>query len=512
MVGFADGLIELAGSERRLAELLTALEVIRPDRPLDSLAIAIPWTFLAANGSGDTARDAIVARGRQLYRLVLTVQQRTGWRVPVHVLLTGCEAVPGFATYAAAALERSDYPVIGWPAPRSLDSMFETSWLDEAFATLTETLSAQQMHLLMGLDHQPSEEAVLLLPGRIAAIKPALTVLLTQMLQSSAYHEGFMLRGIFLTGDATAVSTVPAVVPAAAAVATVPAYPTQRLGQALFRTKIFPESQLAQPAYGERTRRHRLVLWTKIALGAALGVAACLLIGIRYQNGQRMVPVHALLQNIIDIKGSRADDCADEATGPGSRIMTAADFDERRRLSIALLDRMSELDVNHVSTVLAPTSFLADTDDNVELAIKTSFHDVVFHAIAESMATPAGVQALVRRDALDPAAAPYWTATLRNVVAYDANYRAVRSLETRSVRDTALVSNFAQIVRYALGSELPAGFTRNYRLYASGIAHNVVPCITSSGVRNALRQEITDRYAVTRYRQTVGPIDLPEGF
>lgn len=536
VVGFEDGLIGAPGARRRLADLLRQIERVRPDRPVDSIAIVIPWSFLERALDEDAA-DVAATLGRELYNVVLGAQQRTGWRVPIYILLSECDKIPGFSTHAEAVLQRSNEPVIGWPAPKPLDSMFETSWLDEAFASLNEILSAQQFHLLMGIGDRERSEAVLLLPGRLAAIRPMLEILLKAMLQSSAYHEGFMLRGIFLIGEtdtpeqapaieATVVKDVPAEdVPASAMSAhwlpaplappettiapEAPAPRAQRLAQALFLNKIFPEWRLAQPAYGEMTRRHRLVRRTQIALVAASLLFATGLVSIRYRTPVRVAPVEQLLDDIVVIKAQavqRRRLTQDIATGRCfDAPLTAAAADslfgdeigEKRQSAIELLHRMARVDTNHVATALAPTTFLTHTDERVEDSISKSMHQVVFEAIAESLTTRSGIMRLIGRGAESPLTDSYWPMTVRNVVAYDKTYRLVELLEDGSPRHPALVANFAEVVRYSLAENLPAGFSRQDDLYVGSLTNYQMPCIDSAAVRGKLLWIVAARYAAT---------------
>jgi type VI secretion system protein ImpL len=536
VVGFEDGLIGAPGAGRRLADLLRQIERVRPDRPIDSIAIVIPWPFLE-RALDEDAGDVAATLGRELYHVVLGAQQRTGWRVPIYILLSECDRIPGFSAHAEAVLQRSDEPVIGWPAPKPLDSMFETSWLDEAFESLNEILSAQQFHLLMGIEDPERSEEVLQFPGRLAAIRPMLEVLLNAMLQSSAYHEGFMLRGIFLIGETEVPEEAPAIettavkavaaadVPAAAMsaawlpapvaraqtaiAAEPPARRAQRLAQALFLTKIFPEWRLAQPAYGEMTRRHRLVRRTQIALVAATLLFALGLGSIRYRTPFRVAPVEQLLDDIVVIKAQAAQRrrlTQDIATGrcfdapltaAAADPLFADEIGEKRQSAIELLHRMARVDTNRVATALAPTTFLTYTDERVEDAISKSMHQVVFEAIAESLTTRSGIMRLIGRGAESPLTDSYWPMTVRNVVAYDKTYRLVELLEDGSPRHPALVANFAEVVRYSLAENLPAGFSRRDDLYVGSLTNYQMPCIDSAAVRGKLLWIVAARYAAT---------------
>jgi type VI secretion system protein ImpL len=556
VLGFEDGLVGQAQAERRLMDLLREVEVIRPDRPLDSLVIAVPWSLLH---EGDEA--ALNARGRQLYNLILTVQQRTGWRLPVYVLVTEAEKLPGFAAIGRAVLAHALNPVVGWAAPRTLDSVFQPSWVDDAFDAMCGALSIEQLHVLMGIEGEVIDtglepgandqlsEAVLLLPARLAAVLPALRLLMTGMLENSVYHEAFMLRGIFLTGETEAQPLAIGPADAAAGETEAPAAegklpaprPAQRLAQLLFLEKIFPESGLAQPAYGERTRRHRMIRRTQIALATA---CLCFVIGIgliRYYGGHSVPPLDALLRNIASIEvaadQNRAETrdaagaCSERKTRFGSE-KTEKEFQESRKTSVQLLQRMSELDLHRIEIWLAPTSYFSGANEMVESAIKKSFHDVVFNAIGDSMATPAGITALLAGDrpvefwrpdekfrysradlraadsdstddAVDDRSdiAPmggdfegYWGSTLRNVATYDRHFQLASDMSGKTPEGVGVLRGFSEVVQYSLGEQLPPQFTRNYRVYSEGITEASVPCLNTTIVQDTLRRIIAKRY------------------
>lgn len=550
VLGFEDGLVGQPQAERRLMDLLREVEVIRADRPLDSLVIAVSWGFLR-----DADEAALNARGRQLYNLILTVQQRTGWRLPVYVLVTDAEKLPGFAAIGRAVLAQSLNPVVGWAAPRTLDSVFQPSWVDDAFDAMCGALSVEQLHVLMGIEgelidtgleptaNDQLSEDVLLLPARLAAALPALRLLMTGMLENSVYHEAFMLRGIFLTGETDPRPLAIGAADEAEGGApppedTLPApRPPQRLAQLLFLEKIFPESGLAQPAYGERTRRHRMIRRTQYALAAA---CLCFVLGIgliRYYGAHSVPPLDALFRNISAIEvaadQNRAETrdaagaCSERKARVGSE-KTEQEFQESRKNSVALLQRMSELDLHRVEIWLAPTSYFSGANEMVESAIKKSFHDVVFNAIGDSMATPAGITALLAgdrpvdywrpdeelryaradlRDAGDESAddrsdiAPfggdfeaYWGSTLRNVGTYDRHFQLASDMSGKTPDSVGVLRGFSEVVQYSLGEQLPPQFTRNYRVYSQGITEASVPCLNTTIVQDTLRRILYKRY------------------
>ena len=242
VLGFDDGLLDGPEWRQRWHSLVHALQTCRPGRPVDGLVVVIRASEL--RGSQER-QDRLVSRGDQIYHLIWSVQRITGWRVPVYLLVSGCEELTGFADWVLALPRQARQQLLGWSVPYALDSAFEPKWVDEGIEEVSRQLSVAQLLLMMPEPELGVAEGLLLFPGETQTLAAPLSVLLTSMLRASAYHEAFMFRGFFLAGR-------------------IPGEVAQKAGsaafaEALFTNKVFPEHRLAQPAYGEATRRHRQI-------------------------------------------------------------------------------------------------------------------------------------------------------------------------------------------------------------------------------------------------------------
>src|SRR5262249_2539097 len=158
------------------------------------------------------------------------------WRIPVYLMVRGCEELAGFADWVLALPRQARQQILGWSVPYALDSVFEPKWVEDGIADVGQRLSVGQLLLMMPEPEVDVAEGLLLFPGEVQGLAAPLSMLLTRMLRTSAYHEAFMFRGFFLSGRVLSTGALES--------------RSDAFAEALFTHKIFPEHKLAQPAYG----------------------------------------------------------------------------------------------------------------------------------------------------------------------------------------------------------------------------------------------------------------------
>jgi type VI secretion system protein ImpL len=467
VVGFADGLIGGDGWRAPLISLLRALDLKKPGRPIDALVVVLPCEAL-------TDADKLAQIGARTYEVILTIQQRTGWRVPIHVLATGCDALPGFAAWRQASAALGGDQILGWPVPYALDTVFDARWIEEAFDSMVRLLAEQTCYLLMRRDggvaphDSRTAEEIFLFSTYLREVQAGLTAFLTAVLHKSAYHEQFMLRGMYLIGGPEA-----AAAPAASGVAAGTA--------GLFIERIFAEHRLAQPAYGEMTRRHRAIRVTQWVLA---GLAALLLVGLAglVRFGHDQIPkVQDLLCGVwVEVPGATLNT-------RGCGRVNASDVLEngRDKRAIDLLRFMAAIDSDSVDTPLAPTSYLTDVNRKVIRAVNKGYKLTVFAALSDAMTTQAGLQALLSRGANIGDLEQTWFTTVDNFQEYSLNYEYAVSLKTGEMTSNKM-QQFMSLIKYVFNVQLPASFAENYKLYGVGLEKSTIKGLESNATRQVL--------------------------
>ncbi|MCY1080021.1 type VI secretion system protein [Archangium lansingense] len=244
--------------------LLQHLKGIRGQRPIDGLMLTVPATEL----TGPTALDDVKLdrKAQGIFERLQSLRAELGVRVPISVIITQADHLPGFAAFCRTLPPRMRDEMLGWSSPYSHEEPYAPAWVDEACESIHQELSRMQLELLADGWGDPSDrETGFLLPSELRAMAAPLRRLLDVLFQSTPYTQPSMLRGIYFCGD-----------PEAEATPGVPGRRTPTQRSPLFIThllerKVFPESGLAGPD-AELTRGNQRVV--KMLQGTLLLCAA----------------------------------------------------------------------------------------------------------------------------------------------------------------------------------------------------------------------------------------------
>ena len=258
--------------------VLQALVDTRYRRPIDSVILA--WSveeFL-----NDDHNAALSLRAELTRQRLLTLSKTLGMRVPLYILLTCSDALPGFRELCEVVQPGSSvdakpdsppdpwYPVtplpqdwidsaVGWSNPNQLEAAYQSQWSDDIIAAILSRLSALQDALPfrpsdlvivnradVGTPSRLWNDGLVRFQEAVRDLESPLRVLLDALMMHSGITGDFFLRGVYLVGDSGASSHLApqssSSQPAAAPTLNKIAFVNQ-----VVLSKIIPETKLAQP-------------------------------------------------------------------------------------------------------------------------------------------------------------------------------------------------------------------------------------------------------------------------
>lgn len=246
---------------RRLLGMLLRL---RGQRPLDGVIWVVPLSRLM--NEAQLASDAITARRR-----FSELMQRLGLSLPVQVMVTCMEDMPGFLELLDALPDEARERLLGWSSPYSLDAGWQGYWLDDGLDQVMQALQATVMEV--GALRGELGEDLYRLPGQLDSLRTHLRALLEPVFQGNTQGEAPRLRGIYFSG-ARALGC-PADPWAGATGEGQPQQPAFAAG--LWRQRFLAEQGLAQAVPRILYLRQR---WQRVTAAVAGVVGVCWLLGM----------------------------------------------------------------------------------------------------------------------------------------------------------------------------------------------------------------------------------------
>jgi len=380
----------------------------RPDRPFDSIVVALPASaLLDVEGAGQLD---LAARAKAIHRRLWLAQNRLALRFPIYLAISDCETIPGFARFAAALPEPLRRSMLGWSSPHELVAPFQGLWIDTAMNEIGRTLSDSCAELCALEPSDADSSEYFLLPNQVERLRAGLKMFAEELMRPSAYHEPFLLRGLYLTGDcsdeaallgaghapadgagAMAAEPAPDALPDRAEPSLSADAPAYRPGRDsavpaflrdIFERKIFAEAGLVRSSSVHSMRRpgmHRAARW------AAVGVPAVWVLGLVFAT----VRLHGLGTEVVTALQSLSHDDAQSEAGRRNHLSSQR-LDQRGALDA--LDNIGKIANARLWSPFMPGSWqwFDDLPVRVQRRMESGFAETAFDPLQQAVYTSAG--------------------------------------------------------------------------------------------------------------------------
>jgi hypothetical protein len=353
----------VSGDPQLLDHMGERLKAVRPKLPLNSILLVVPADLLLCpeGEKGRAQREGLALLGERYYALVQQIQKSLLLRVPVYVLISKSDLIPGFSAFARGLGKDHQSQLFGWSCPYEPDVPYEPAWINEAFGGLYRTVSLLQLDLLSGDKLSERErEAAFLFPRHLGGLREPLRTFLDPLFKSNAYSETNVLRGFYLCGDASQQRGL------------LESQMEGRKFHPLFLTqllsdKIFAESGLARPLERGLISGARALLLAKVGVAAAAVLALILLLSAQVGLSRDARAITAFLGDI-------------PKDGASSRAATQ-DRDRFAKQTEQLVQDISEVAARRLARLRLPTSEFSDVDEEVRGRMRESFESVVLSGL-----------------------------------------------------------------------------------------------------------------------------------
>lgn len=454
--------------------VLRLLRKHRSGRPIDGVVLTIPAGDLTgAEALTPEHRARIGAKADQLRRKLAEAQRVLGMRFPVYVLVTRCDEVRGFSSFAHEVGARRGGDMFGWSSPYALESGYATQWVDEAFDSLYTDLHEIELELIAAERPVADGEGLFLFPTEFRALREPARIYLDALFKHSVYQESFFFRGMYFCGEAAEAPSPAARAALAGAGVTLegtaaPAVAEPEGDRAivfvkdLLERKVFPEYRLARPAPRAFASKTRALLLTQGAVAAlALLSVLGLFLGYRHAAEARRTLTPLLRDTLDDVREAKARLVSGEAA-------TERWFQES---SLTLLKGMANVSVSTTRTMWNPTSYFTRLDHDIQASLTIGYDNIIAKSLqrglvdrADRFIGRASAAPAVPAPAGDPKDLTELQAFLGELKLFEDQITAYNGL-----RVTGDLEALAGIVKYLYGATLPDDFFSSADFYEQAL-------------------------------------------
>lgn len=185
-------------------EALRGILAQRPERALDGVMLAVSAHTLAGRDAQARLRVARAAR-RQLTDL----RAQLDLVLPVYVVVTRCDALPGFGAYWRAFPPEMHGQMQGASMADGQAQPPPAGWLDAAWAALVLRLESLQVEAAAVQPAIAQADDFFLYPRHFEQLRSGALQFLAELFSDAAWDEAFLCRGIYFTGNLRAAAQAP---------------------------------------------------------------------------------------------------------------------------------------------------------------------------------------------------------------------------------------------------------------------------------------------------------------
>ncbi len=451
---------------------INLLATHRPKRPLDGVVLNIPATELI--GRDVLSHEDLMIRADYLYEKLWQMQLKTGIRIPIYIVITKCDNIPGFESFCKSIPQQNRNNIFGWSNDKSLDTFYISDWIDEAFSSINASLYRAQEEIYADGPTMDGRDGVFLFPLAFNKLKSGVRTYTDHIFKPSGYHESFFLRGIYFVGDShidleNAKTKGKRNIP----LAMTSSIEDKRLNlyflNDLFEKKIFRETGLARPVSRILLGNTNTIRLVKIGVVVAsiIGTLGLLLANSKLQTA-RIALSPALKQVEITLEKIRGQN---ETTNNNRAFF----YDQAQ----TLLNVMSQISSTRLSSTFIPASWFSTLNSRISFVMGLAYDQVILRSMAGQLAYKA--QQLVDLNTVLPVSQapgngidPLQTSDFYQLQKYVISIRELE-LAANKFNELGVASSLkdvAEIIKYLFDFEMPADFYTHDVYFKDALAEN----------------------------------------
>lgn len=178
---------------------LDALDALRPERALDGAILCV-----SAGALRLTSRSGREALASEAARQLEQLQIATDFMLPIYVVVTRCDEIPGFSAFWRAVDGERHADMFGYSSDDQDKERTPAEWMAHACDRVAGRLRELQVDAAAHRTGIEDVDRFFLFPWHFQTLREPLGQWLETVFQPTAWQSGHLLRGVYFTGSVEA--------------------------------------------------------------------------------------------------------------------------------------------------------------------------------------------------------------------------------------------------------------------------------------------------------------------
>lgn len=399
-------------------------------------------------------------RAKMLHSKLWRLQNVLGMRLPIYVVLTKADGVPGLTEFIVELPEAFRTEIFGWSSPYDYREPYKEDWLDEMFATLSTRLDEVRDDVVTSAVNKGDRRGVMLLKLHLKMLQDPLNTYLNQIFKTSDFQESFCLRGIYFTamGPKSLVKNGAKDLDAA----------NLYFARDLMGQKIFSEYTLGEPNRRLlKATRHSLT----VAKIGALSLAGCWAVGLYSDYRSFQGDNRTLLPALKVVENSLVDLMKLEGTPEEPRVQNFLNAKSEQ-----IFHEFTEIDTSNLASFFMPASWFSVLDEKIQQSFTLAYNQIILPSLYQAFRKR--INELLNYGVDPDAPANEYVVNpllLRSFERLETYAQLIAQYEQyvtlyNSLEKTRNIEDLGNIVRYLFNKALPRQFYQHADYYRDALA------------------------------------------
>lgn len=489
---------DLRSDQESFEYIVKLFTQFRIKRPLDGLILVIPADELL--GGMRFSQTEAEERAKYIYTQLWKLQTRLGMKMPVYVMISKCDLIPGFQDFISEISPESHQDIFGWSSPYNLEASYSSAWVSDIFNHVLRSLNKIRSSIFA---HNPKQfthgqDGNFVFPIEFSQLKNSLSTYLDTIFKDSTYYESFFLRGVYFCGRTLSpergLDVAPLSLPAALGKKQEPLSREWRQKviflRDLFEKKIFKEAALGQPI-------RRLLVSTNRLLNSAKIIAACVAVfwavGIWAAHNYLSQGVKTVMPALNQI----------DASLMGLKNFTQGADDPKKQnylveQSDKILSSFSGIHTVNMSSFFLPVSWMSKTDQHILECLAKAYDSIIFPSLYSGLMKKAGevVTVTPTRHSSDQQAQgvlnPLRLSSFNQLNGYVSNILILEKFAESYNRltESQSIVDLGNLIGYLYNKTLPGQFYQNSDYYRDALVQAAGQPVDLSAYRNTAIEKL----------------------